>query len=89
MRTGRGHGKGIGNRRGDAGLSDVRLHDLRHHFISVGASSGESLYVLGKVAGHKQAATMQRYAHLADDPVRRAANAIARQVQHSMNTREE
>ena len=72
----------------DAGLSDVRLHDLRHHFISVGASSGERLDVLGKVAGHKQAATTQHYAQLADDPVRRDANAIARQVQQSMEARE-
>ena len=71
--------------RRDAGLSDLRLHDLRHHFISVGASSGESLYVLGKVAGHKQAATTQRYAHLADEPVRRAASNIARQVHRSLN----
>ena len=51
--------------RSEADLSDLRLHDLRHHFISVGASSGESLYILGKVAGHKQASTTQRYAHLA------------------------
>jgi len=63
--------------RSEADLGDLRLHDLRHHFISVGASSGESLYILGKVAGHKQAATTQRYAHLADDPVKGAADRIA------------
>jgi integrase len=72
--------------RRDAGLADLRLHDLRHHFISVGASSGESRYVLGKVAGHKQAATTQHYANLANDPVKRAVNGIARQVPQSMNT---
>ena len=71
--------------RSEADLSDLRLHDLRHHFISVGASSGESLYILGKVAGHKQAATTQRYAHLADDPVRGAADRIASTVDSALS----
>jgi integrase len=63
-----------------ARLEDLRLHDLRHNFISVGASGGESLYILGKVAGHTNAATTQRYAHLQYDPVREAANRIATQI---------
>ncbi len=71
--------------RSEADLSDLRLHDLRHHFISVGASSGESLYILGKVAGHKQASTTQRYAHLADDPVRGAADRIASTVDSALS----
>lgn len=70
--------------REDAGLSDLRLHDLRHHFISTGASSGESLYILGKVAGHKQAATTQRYAHLADDPVRQTAERVSSSIERSL-----
>ncbi len=68
-----------------AGLNTLRLHDLRHHFISVGASSGESLYVLGKLAGHKRPETTQRYAHLADDPVRQSANRIATQIDEVVN----
>ena len=67
--------------REDAGLPDLRLHDLRHHFISTGAASGESLYILGKVAGHKQASTTQRYAHLADDPVRQVAERVSSTIQ--------
>jgi integrase len=63
-----------------AKLDDLRLHDLRHNFISIGASGGESLYILGKVAGHTNAATTQRYAHLQYDPVREAANRIATQI---------
>jgi len=59
-----------------AGMPDLRLHDLRHHFLSVGAQSGESLYVLGKIAGHKRPETTQRYAHLADDPLRQSADRI-------------
>lgn len=63
-----------------AKLDDLRLHDLRHNFISIGASGGESLYILGKVAGHTNATTTQRYAHLQYDPIRDAANRIATQI---------
>jgi integrase len=74
--------------RTDAGLASLRLHDLRHHFISVGASGGESLYILGKVAGHKQAATTQRYAHLGEDPVRAAAERISGAIARSISVPE-
>jgi integrase len=66
--------------RARAGLDDVRLHDLRHTYASVGAASGESLYIVGKIVGHKQQATTQRYAHLADDPLRKAADRISSQI---------
>lgn len=59
-----------------AELEDVRLHDLRHTFASVGAGMGLSLHMLGRLLGHKQAETTTRYAHLAQDPVRTAADAI-------------
>jgi integrase len=48
-----------------AGLEDVRLHDLRHSFASVAASGGLSLPMIGRLLGHTQAATTERYAHLA------------------------
>jgi integrase len=57
----------------DAHLASVRVHDLRHTFASVLASSGLSLPIIGKLLGHSQAATTQRYAHLLDDPLRTAA----------------
>jgi integrase len=53
--------------RARAGLEDVRLHDLRHSYASVGATSGLSLLFVGKLLGHTQASTTQRYAHLAED----------------------
>lgn len=59
-----------------AGLDDVRIHDLRHTYASVGAGLGMSLPLLGRLLGHTQAATTERYAHLAQDPVRVAASAI-------------
>lgn len=57
-----------------AGLDDVRLHDLRHTFASVSASSGESLAITGKLLGHKESATTAKYSHLHDNPVRNAAD---------------
>jgi integrase len=55
--------------RGNAGLNDVRLHDLRHSYASLAAGRGVSLQMIGKLLGHKVAATTQRYAHLARDAV--------------------
>jgi integrase len=63
--------------RAAAGLSDVRIHDLRHAFASVAVASGESLYITGKLLGHTRPETTARYAHLADDPVQAAAGRIA------------
>jgi integrase len=57
-----------------AGLDDVRLHDLRHSYASVSASAGESMLVLRTLLGHTRVATTERYTHVSDDPVRRAAD---------------
>lgn len=55
---------------------DARVYDLRHTFASVGAGGGLGLPIIGKLLGHTQARTTQRYAHLADDPLREAAEKI-------------
>src|SRR5262249_49066412 len=55
---------------------DARLYDLRHTFASVGAGGGLSLPIIGRLLGHTQPRTTQRYAHLADDPLREAAEKI-------------
>jgi len=67
-----------------AGLQDVRLHDLRHTHASEAVTAGESLYVVGKILGHSQASTTQRYSHLAEDPIREAANRTAARLAKSM-----
>lgn len=59
-----------------AGVKDVRLHDLRHTHASVGVNAGMGLPLVGKLLGHSQVATTQRYAHLGDDPVRNASEEI-------------
>jgi len=58
-----------------AGIDGVRVHDLRHTYASILASSGLSLPIIGRLLGHTQAATTHRYAHLADDPLRAATEA--------------
>ena len=55
-----------------ANCDDVRIHDLRHSFASAAVTNGKSLHVVGKLLGHKQAATTYRYAHLADSALKEA-----------------
>jgi integrase len=56
-----------------AKLANFRIHDLRHNYASALASSGYSLPVIGKLLGHTQAATTERYAHLIDNVLAEAA----------------
>jgi integrase len=70
--------------RSHAGLDGVRLHDLRHSFASVAAQSGESLYVVGKILGHKQASTTERYAHIPVDPLMAATERTAETIAAAM-----
>ena len=90
-RSGGGHFQGVGKvwseAKERASLEGVRLHDLRHTFASFGASGNFGLPVIGALLGHRQAATTQRYAHLADDPVRLAAGKIAGEIDTALSAR--
>ncbi len=59
-----------------AGLSGVRLHDLRHTAASVAVGRGVNLPIIGRLLGHRQAQTTLRYAHVDADPALAAANEI-------------
>lgn len=63
--------------RAAAGFPSLRIHDLRHSFASSGLARGDALPVIGAILGHADVKTTSRYAHLADDPVKSAADAIA------------
>jgi integrase len=63
--------------RARAGLKDVRIHDLRHTFASTAVASGQGLPMIGKLLGHTQVQTTARYAHLAADPVKNAADLVS------------
>ncbi|MBL4601253.1 MAG: tyrosine-type recombinase/integrase [Emcibacteraceae bacterium] len=66
------------------GVLDVRLHDLRHTFASFAVGTGLSLHMTGKLLGHTQVQTTARYAHLAEDPVRQAAETTASNINAAM-----
>lgn len=63
--------------RESVGLRDVRMHDLRHSFASFLVNAGRSLYEVQKILGHTQVKTTQRYAHLAQETLLEATNAVA------------
>jgi integrase len=63
-----------------AELDGARIYDLRHSFASIGAGGGLSLQIIGKLLGHTVARTTEKYAHLADDPLREAAEKIGRAI---------
>lgn len=66
--------------RTQAGLADVRIHDLRHSFASFLVNAGRSLYEVQKILGHTQVKTTQRYAHLSQETLIDAANEVSKAV---------
>ncbi len=69
----------------EAGISGCRIHDLRHTYASILASSGLSLLVIGQLLGHTQQTTTKRYAHIHDDPLREATNRVGTLVDAAAN----
>jgi integrase len=65
------------------GIKGLRVHDLRHSFASQLASAGHSLNLIGALLGHTQAATTHRYAHLFDDPLRKATEQVGAVVMNA------
>lgn len=61
----------------DAGVADLRVHDLRHTFASFALSGGQTLGVVGQLLGHRSTQTTSRYAHLIDDAARRAVTQLS------------
>jgi integrase len=71
--------------KGLAKLDGVRLHDLRHTFASFGAAGGLSLPLIAAILGHKDVKTTQQYAHLADSPVKAAADRTSAAINGAMH----
>lgn len=61
--------------------SNVRIHDIRHSWASMAVSSGLSLALIGKLMGHTNSRTTERYAHLYEDPLRRAAAKVGSAIE--------
>lgn len=75
--------------RDSAGIPDVRIHDLRHSFASIGAVGGLSMPILGALLGHKNTSTTERYAHLSADPLRAANDAVGAVIAEAMARKKE
>jgi integrase len=63
--------------RRQAGIPDVRIHDLRHNFASLLVNNGRSLYEVQKLLGHADISTTQRYAHLSQDTLKDATEIVS------------
>ncbi|MBU2580254.1 MAG: response regulator [Alphaproteobacteria bacterium] len=63
-----------------ADIEDVRIHDLRHSFASIAAAQGASLQLIGRLLGHTNAQTTQRYAHLVADQVKELNETVGQKV---------
>jgi integrase len=90
--VGHGEGKHLVNlrkhwveMRSKIGLDDVRLHDLRHSFASTAIMAGVPIAVIGKLLGHKNSKTTERYAHIGQDPIRAAGELVAAKISNSIN----
>jgi integrase len=70
------------------GLNNYRLHDNRHTHASHLVSSGLSLEIVGRLLGHTNPITTKRYAHLADDPLRAAAERFGSKMKALGESRE-
>ncbi len=60
----------------NAGLKDLRIHDLRRVFASKMLMKGTSLYITGELLGHRTTQMMKRYSHLVPDTLRKAVNDV-------------
>ena len=67
-------------------LPDVRMHDLRHTFASLLVSGGASLPMIGRLLGHTQSKTTQRYAHLAELPLRAGVEEVPELIQSAIRS---
>ena len=63
--------------RDEAGLSDVRLHDLRHSYASVAILNGATVPTIARLLGHNDTATTLKYTHLNHTAVRAAVETVA------------
>jgi integrase len=68
-----------------AGITGLRIHDLRHSFASQLVSAGSSLPLIGSLLGHSNPRTTARYAHMFDDPQRAAVEKVGAIIDAAAN----
>ena len=82
----RGHGIALWYRvRREAGIEDVRLHDLRHTVASHAAIAGVPIPVVARLLGHRRVGATLRYAHLGDREIEQAAEKVGQSIGDMLN----
>ena len=62
--------------RAEAGLADVRIHDLRHTHASIALRQGATVLAIGRLLGHADPQTTLKYTHPADAMIADAAETV-------------
>ena len=70
--------------RKEAGIEDVRLHDLRHTMASHAVMNGVPVPVVSRLLGHSNVRMTLRYAHLADRDIEAAAERVGAAMARAM-----
>jgi len=73
-----------GRLRRKAGLTHLRIHDLRHQYASFLVNSGRTLYEVQQILGHSDPSVTQRYAHLSTEALQDAANSASIKIKEAM-----
>ena len=60
----------------NAGLKDLRIHDLRHVFASKMVMNGTSLYITGELLGHRTTQMTKKYSHLVPETLKKAVDDV-------------
>ena len=63
--------------RAEAGLHEVRVHDLRHTYASIALAHGETVLTIGRLLGHEHPGTTLKYTNFADAAARAAVDAVS------------
>ena len=71
----------------NAGIDNLRIHDLRHTFGTRADDAGVPLVAISKVMGHASIQTTMRYAHATDEGKRRAVEALERKPEKPVTNR--
>ena len=71
--------------RREAGIEDVRIHDLRHTFASHAVLQGVPLPVVSRLLGHKRPSMTLRYAHVGDRETEAAAERIGAAIASALD----
>jgi integrase len=75
-----------GRLRRRAGISDIRIHDLRHAFGTIAGADGANAFLVRDVMRHENLSMTSRYVAANDDPVRSAMGAVEQKIVQALSS---